>query len=150
MLLSSHRIRPKSYPCQFLNSYLEECCKNSRKTQPAKFVVTPCRHQIQQGIIYYMIYDTLRCSDFQNLLAELSIEWIMIYSVQQTFYHDGCIGFHCQKQIIDCCFLLSLSKVQYSEIYVSVISIITIRQSNFLCFDSLELPDMKYRVKRLD
>ena len=36
-------IRPEYYLCQFSDLYLEAWCRNSRKTQPAKFAVPPCR-----------------------------------------------------------------------------------------------------------
>ena len=43
MLKSCLRIRPANYLCQFSDLYLEAWCRNSRKTQPAKFAVPPCR-----------------------------------------------------------------------------------------------------------
>ena len=44
--LTLSRTRPENYLCQFLDSYLEACGRNSRKTQPAKFAVPPCNYTI--------------------------------------------------------------------------------------------------------
>ena len=38
----NHVIGPEDYLCQFSDSYLEACGRNSRKTQPAKFAIPPC------------------------------------------------------------------------------------------------------------
>ena len=49
MLWINHRIGPEAFLCQFLDWYLEACCRYSWKTQPAKFAFPPCMY-CRQGL----------------------------------------------------------------------------------------------------
>ena len=44
-------IRPEDHLCQFLDWYLEPCCRNTQRPQPAKFGFPPCT---------FLLFETLK------------------------------------------------------------------------------------------